>query len=316
MASSTQTVVTVTLNPAIDQTASIPNFTAGAVNRVESVRTEPGGKGVNVASFLADLGHASLATGLLGSDNAEPFQALFENKGITDRFVRVAGATRVNVKIVDAARDEVTDINFPGLDAGGKAYEELLAQLEALAREHCWFVCAGSVPGGLPSGVYRELLEHLRGADVRVVLDTSGAPLREAIAAAPFAIKPNIDELQELVGQTLDSEAAILRAARGLLAGSIGCVVVSMGERGAYFVEPQSCLHAQAGAPCVLSTVGAGDAMVAGWVAGHLRGLDPEGCARLATACSVGTLGQPGLRLPPQQDIEQIGKGVTVRTIA
>ncbi|MEJ2480113.1 MAG: 1-phosphofructokinase [Acidihalobacter sp.] len=316
MSDSAQTVVTVTLNPAIDQTASIPDFTAGAVNRVESVSTEPGGKGVNVASFLADLGHASLATGLLGSDNAEPFQNLFERKGITDRFVRVAGATRVNVKIVDPARDEVTDINFPGLDADEEVYQELLTRIEALSHEHRWFVCAGSVPRGLPAGVYRELLEQLRAAGARVVLDTSGAPLREAIAAVPFAVKPNIEELQELVGRTLDGEAAILGAARDLLTQGIGCVVVSMGERGAYFVEPGDCLHAQATAPRVLSTVGAGDAMVAGWVAGRLRGLDPQGCARLATACSVGTLGQTGLKLPPQQELERIGKGVAVRAVA
>ena len=315
MAVPAQTVVTVTLNPAIDQTASIPNFTAGAVNRVESVRTDAGGKGVNVASFLADLGHAALVTGLLGADNAEPFQALFESKGIVDRFVRVPGATRVNVKIVDA-RDEVTDINFPGLSADETAYGELLSRLEALAREHRWFVCAGSVPGGLSAGVYRELLKRLRGTDTRVVLDTSGEALREAVTARPFAIKPNIDELQELVGRSLNGEADVLGAARDLLARGIGCVVVSMGERGAYFVEPDSCLHAQATAPRVLSTVGAGDAMVAGWVAGRLRGLDPQGCARLATACSVGNLGQPGLQLPPQGEIEAIGAGVTVRTVA
>ncbi len=108
-------IATVSLNPAIDQTALVPNFTAGAVNRVLREQSDAGGKGVNVASFLAHFGLAVSVTGLLGDANSEPFVRLFREKGIVDRFVRVPGLTRVNVKIVDEAQDRVTDINFPGL---------------------------------------------------------------------------------------------------------------------------------------------------------------------------------------------------------
>jgi fructose-1-phosphate kinase PfkB-like protein len=108
-------IATVSLNPAIDQTALVPNFTAGSVNRVEREQSDAGGKGVNVASFLAHFGFPVVVTGLLGDANLEPFVRLFAEKGIIDSFVRVPGLTRVNVKIVDEVQDRVTDINFPGL---------------------------------------------------------------------------------------------------------------------------------------------------------------------------------------------------------
>ena len=110
-------VATVTVNPAIDQTVAIANFSTGDVNRVESERCDPGGKGVNVAAFLADLGFPTAVTGLLGRENASYFEQLFAHKGIVDRFVRVPGRTRVNVKITDRVRRRVTEINFPGLHA-------------------------------------------------------------------------------------------------------------------------------------------------------------------------------------------------------
>ena len=313
MTGRTVRVATVSLNPAIDQTASIPNFTAGAVNRVEHEQSDAGGKGVNVASFLAHTGHAVAVTGLLGRDNAVLFERLFAENGIVDRFVRLPGATRVNVKIVDAANDRVTDINFPGLRPAFADLAALNAAVDVLAESAQWFVLTGSVPADVPRDIYARLIARLKVRGRNVLLDTSGPPFAAAVDAAPDAVKPNIDELEELVGRKLADHDAIVEAARSLVARGIRTVAVSMGARGALFVEADAAVLAIPPNIAVKSTVGAGDAMVAGLIAGKLQGLDLGGCARLGTAYSLGALGQIGPRLPPPEILLAYAPDVRLR---
>jgi 1-phosphofructokinase len=308
-------IATLSLNPAIDQTARIPEFTAGRVNRVEWEQSDAGGKGVNVASFLADFGQRVAVTGLLGSANAEPFVELFNRKGIDDHFVRLPGRTRVNVKIVDRVLDQVTDINFPGLAPSPADLTRLHEAIEALCRDTDWFVLSGSIPAGVPSRVYADLVTQLKGQGKRVVLDTSGAPFAEAVGCGPDIIKPNIDELSELVGRPLKGETEVLEAARSLVAGGIGLVVVSMGADGALFVQADAAVLAIPPTITVKSTVGAGDAMVAGIIIGTLHGLDLAGRARLATAFSLGALGEVGPNLPSSEVVESCGARVQVRSL-
>lgn len=270
------TVVTVTLNPAIDQTLSIPGFAVGQVNRVAESRSDAGGKGVNVASFLADLGVEVIATGFLGSDNAAPFENLFLRKRIEDRFVRIAGSTRVGIKIVDG--HQTTDINFPGLSPNADDLAELNSRIAALAVPGRWFVLSGSVPPGVRSGIYASMIDSIHGKGGCVALDTSGPALREALASRPEVVKPNVDELSELVGHEPGDLPA---AARAL---GVQRVAVSMGEAGAVFVDGESALLARPPRVPVRSTVGAGDAMVAGLVYGMIRELPLEEAARFATA--------------------------------
>jgi 1-phosphofructokinase len=310
-------IVTVTLNASIDQTASVPNFTAGEVNRVAWEQSDAGGKGVNVASFLADFGHAIAVTGLLGADNLELFLRLFAEKRLADRFVRVPGYTRVNVKVVDELRNQVTDINFPGVAARPGDLEAVTAELDRLAEEGAdWFILSGSLPSGMPATAYRDLARRLKSRGCTVVLDTSGEGLTHAIETAPAIIKPNIDELTELVGHSLDGEASVVAAARRLGERGISLIAVSMGSRGAIFIDAHEAVHAAPPRVTVKSTVGAGDAMVAGIVHGTLQGLGLEERARLATAFSLGALGQLGPRLPPREVIEAFRERVTTRRIA
>jgi 1-phosphofructokinase len=281
-------IVTVTLNPAIDRTVTIPNFTAGAVNRVETVRSNPGGKGVNVASSLADAGHRVAVTGFLGRENTAAFEALFEQKKIADQFVHIAGQTRVGIKVVDPMLNQTTDINFPG-PAASPGDLEALAQKIAAIDADC-FVLAGSLPPGVTPTIYRDLITALRFRGKRVVLDASGEPLRLALAAKPHLFKPNIHELGELLGESLSGEQAVIAAARKLIASGIEQVVVSMGKDGACFVTANEALVARPPDVEVRSTVGAGDAMVAGIVSAQARGLSLTDTARLATAFSVHAL--------------------------
>lgn len=310
-------VVTVTLNPAIDQTLSIPGFTLGAVNRVASARADAGGKGVNVAAALADFGLRVAVTGFLGQDNDTLFRRLFAEKRIVDDFIRVPGATRTGIKIVDPVADETTDINFPGLIPTQAELDALSATLQRLAASCRWVALAGSVPAGASPTIYRDLMRLAkRQGTARAALDTSGTPLAKALPSGPDLIKPNIAELRELVGQPLKDMPAVLDAARSLAREfGIGTIVVSMGERGALCVEGDAAVLAVPLTVKVASTVGAGDAMVAGFVAGKVRGLELAGCARLATAFAAAAISRVGSGLPARAEIEALARTVRITSL-
>jgi 1-phosphofructokinase family hexose kinase len=308
-------VATVTLNAALDHSLECPGFRAGAVNRVTSHWVDPGGKGINVAAFLADWVRPVTAAGFLGRDNAQPFEALFRDKGIEDRCRRVAGETRVNLKVLNVAGGQVTDINLPGARVGEEDWEALKRDLEALAGSRRWFVLAGSLPAGLPEGAYAELVRQLRRAGCFVALDASGAPMKRGVAEGPDLIKPNLHELEELVGHKLPTRGDVLAAARGLVEGGIGRVVVSMGGDGALLVERGRALFATPPPTEVVSTVGAGDAMLAGVLASLARGGGLEECARRGTAFAVGTLTRHGPVLPPRAEVEALMERVKVEAV-
>ena len=281
-------VVTVTLNPAIDLTISIDDFRTGAVNRVAASHTQPGGKGVNAATALAAAGHHVAATGFLGRENTGDFETLFAEKGIEDCFVRIAGRTRTGIKIADPVRNETTDINFPGFSPTAPDLKKLFRRLDALDAK--WFMAGGSVPPGVDTAIYRELIGRLKARGCRVILDTSGEALRHGIEAGPDIIKPNIHELEELAGKPLRTQVSVEKAARALLAKGIKIVAVSMGGKGALFVSGKGAAFHPAAKIKIKSTVGAGDAMVAGILAAQLRNLPLTACARLATKYSTSLL--------------------------
>jgi 1-phosphofructokinase len=307
-------VVTVTVNPAIDQTITIPNFTAGAVNRVQSSQMDAGGKGINVASFLVDFGQPATVTGFLGADNDDIFRRLFERKGILDRCIRIPGQTRIGVKISDEALHQTTDINFPGEAPRSADIQQLFEILAELAAAHDWFILSGSIPRGVSPGIYEEMVRMLPGK--KVLLDTSGDGFRQALPAGPWLIKPNVDELSEYAGKPMDSPAAIIEQAHAMMKTChIHSVVISMGKEGAIFVEGEETVWAVPPAVDVKSTVGAGDAMVAGIVAGKIRGLDLAGCARLATAFSMTAISHIGSGLPSIEAVQSARERVTIRKL-
>lgn len=305
-------VATVTLNAALDHSLECPGFRAGAVNRVTSHWVDPGGKGINVAAFLADWVRPVTAAGFLGRDNIQPFEALFRAKGIEDRCRRVAGETRVNLKVLDPAGSQVTDINLPGVKVGDEDWAALKRDLESLAGTTRWFVLSGSLPSGLPESAYAELVRLLRRAGSFVALDASGPAMRLGVAEKPDLIKPNIHELEELLVRKLPTREDVLGAARGLIEQGLGRVIVSMGADGALLVERGRAVFARPPPVEVVSTVGAGDAMLSGVLASLVRGGDLEACARRGTAFAVGTLTRHGPVLPPREEVEALMARVTV----
>jgi 1-phosphofructokinase len=304
-------IAAIALNPAIDETVRIDGFQVNTVNRGRSMQFHAGGKGVNVASFLADSGYSVIVTGFLGEENAAIFEQFFARKRITDACVRLPGDTRISVKIVDELNHQTTDINMPGLAPSVEALARLHDTIEQIVADCDWFVLSGALPPGVPDTLYATIIERLRQRGKKVVLDTSGTALHHGVLAHPTIVKPNLAELQELAGFLLDDEEAIERAAHSLLDNmGIELVVVSMGERGALFVEQDTTLLAVPPSVSVKSTVGAGDAMVAGLIAAKIQGLNLTGCARLASAYALGRITQIGSQLPTpaaiQAYIEQV----------
>ncbi|MFT4014231.1 MAG: 1-phosphofructokinase [Paracoccus sp. (in: a-proteobacteria)] len=309
---------TVALNPAIDQTVTVPRLEPGEVVRASATRQDPGGKAVNVASCLADWGMRVVITGLLGRDNAASFEQLFAAKGIADRMIRVEGATRTNIKILEQG-GRTTDVNLPGFQAGAADTKAVFNQLDQVAAGDL-VVVSGSQPSGLPEDTTARLVADLAGRGARVVMDVSGDPLTRAIAAPraelPFAIKPNRHELEALLGRALDDPADLLAAAQNLVARGISLVVVSMGAEGALFVTADQSLVARPVALATGSSVGAGDAMVAGLTAALAEGLDLPGLARQATAFAGAKLRNPGPHLPPMAEVRALAAQVATTPAA
>ncbi|TLD71384.1 1-phosphofructokinase [Phragmitibacter flavus] len=302
--------VTITLNPAIDRTVLIPGFTAGATNRVESMHSHAGGKGINVASALSDLGHRVAVSGFLGHDNTAIFERLFIAKKLEDRFVRIPGSTRQCIKISHSEQSEITEVNFPGLTPSPNDIEFFQAMVGALDAQ--WFVLSGSIPEGVSADIYQHLIRTLRARNKKILLDTSGEPFALALEAVPHIIKPNLHELSTFVGKPLKTDAEILEATHPLLDLGIELIIVSLGAEGALFITKTQTLKATPPQVNVRSTVGAGDAMVAGIISAQLQNLDLETTARLATACSLDAIQQLGPGLNSRQSVDQYRDQVTI----
>lgn len=308
-------VLTVTLNPALDLTVRLPSLRLGEVNRSDSLQVHAAGKGLNVAQVLADLGHQLTVTGFLGEGNPQAFEQLFAARGFADEFVRVAGDTRSNLKLAEAD-GRVTDINGPGLAVSEAQRDELLARLERLVPDHDLVVVAGSLPRGIEVQWFVELLQRLKRLGARVALDTSGAALREGLAATPWLIKPNEEELGEARGVALDDSSAIAAEARRLQAEGIAHVAVSQGAHGVSWFSPNAALHANPPKVRVVSTVGAGDSLLAGMLHGLLEGWPAERTLTHATAIAAQAVGQVGFGITDTAQLAELEAAIRLQPLS
>lgn len=308
-------VLTVTLNPALDLTVQLSALRLGQVNRSESLQVHAAGKGLNVAQVLADLGHQLTVTGFLGETNPQAFEQLFAARGFTDEFVRVAGETRSNLKLAETD-GRVTDINGPGLAVSEAQYDELLARLQRLAPAHDLVVVAGSLPRGIDSQWFVQLLNSLKALGVRVALDTSGAALRDGLATRPWLIKPNEEELAEARGVDLTGSSALLAEARRLQGEGIEHVVVSQGADGVSWFSPGAALHANPPRVRVVSTVGAGDSLLAGMLHGLLVGWPAERTLAHATAIAAQAVGQVGFGITDTAELAELEAAVRLQSLS
>ena len=298
-------ILTITLNPALDLSVETPALNPGEVNRTGNTRLEPAGKGINVARVLARLGHSVTVTGLLGEANAAPFERLFEAEGLQDSFVRLPGQNRINIKIAEAG-GRVTDLNGPGFRVSQDALQRLEFRLAPLLPECDAVVIGGSLPEGFPPSGLAGLVQQASRAGKPVWLDTSGEGLKAGIEAGPFAAKPNTDELSGWAGMVLTDMAAVEAAIARVHAAGVSHVVVSMGADGVLWSSPAGTLRSQVPPVSVVSTVCAGDTLLAGMLHGVLAGQPDETVLTFATALSAECVQHVGVGNPEAPDFSSL----------
>ncbi len=267
-------IYTVTFNPAIDYILRTNALEAGEVNRAASEEMLFGGKGINVSVILARLGVPTVAMGFVAGFTGDALAQMVRAAGVDSDLIPLKeGRTRVNVKLWEAD-GRVTEINAGGPIIDSEALETLYRKLARLT-EGDTLVLAGSVPASLPADIYRQILERIHTHGVRTVVDAAGDLLAGVLAYRPFLIKPNRAELAELVGHALPDDAAVEEAARELQSRGARNVLVSLGGDGALLLDEEGIVHRAPSLckhPCY--TVGAGDSMVAGFLAGVDEGYD------------------------------------------
>lgn len=308
-------IYTVTLNPALDKTVEIPGMVLDTVNRVTSMRTDPGGKGINVSKVIAKLGGESCAVGILGGESGRTLLAALEREGLRTHFRFVEGQTRTNLKIIDRALHTNTDINEPGLTVSPADLDALLRDLLGMVREGDIVVLAGSLPQGAPQDTYRVWTAACREKGARVCLDADGVLLAEGLKAAPYLIKPNEDELSRLVGHRLTDTDELIAEGRRLLKGGVTRVVISLGERGALYLRGNEVLYAEGLSVPVGSTVGAGDSVVAALAYADSLGMSDEDAVRLSTATGAANVMCSGTQPAEREAVEKLLPQVKIRRI-
>ncbi|MBW3601311.1 MAG: 1-phosphofructokinase [Actinobacteria bacterium] len=308
-------IVTLTPNPSLDRTIEIASLRRGEVQRATAVHVDPGGKGVNLSRALAANDQPTRAVLPCGGAEGDQLRALLAEQGLELAAVDVDAAVRTNVTVVEPD-GTTTKLNAPGAPLTPAEAEALVARTVDTAAGARWVACSGSLPPGLSDAFYADLVTRLDGTGAAVAVDGSGAPLRATLDARPDLVKPNVEELAEACGQAVETIGDAVDAGADLRTRGVGAVLVSLGADGAVLVDAGGALYGWIPSTRVRSTVGAGDALLAGFLsvaeggreqerdregawAGRRRAL-AEGLAWAAAAVAL-----PGTRMPGPDDIDR-----------
>ncbi|MCM3081698.1 1-phosphofructokinase family hexose kinase [Brevibacillus invocatus] len=310
-------LVTVTLNAAVDKTYLLPRFQLGEVHRARTVQTQAGGKGINVARVAKRLGMEQvIATGFVAGANGRYIRHGCELEGIQPDFMETPGESRTCLAFVDEASGSVTEVLEQGAVVSEEAFEQLKPKLERLARSASCVVLSGSLPGGLPSDTYRTLIQLVRDAGSLPVLDTSGEGLRIGLEGRPYAIKPNREEAEVLLGYRLESDLEKRQAVIDLISMGAEHVLLSLGQEGAWFGSAKEIWSYEAvRLPQAIHTVGCGDSLLAGMVTGRLQGMAWNDAVRLGMACGASnacSIGAGQVELEVVERLRQQVKGTRI----
>ena len=300
-------IYTVTLNPALDKTVEIPSLAIDRVNRITHMRTDPGGKGINVSKVIDKLGGTSVALGILGGDTGRNIETALIKMGLNIDFCFVDGETRTNMKIIDPVTHTNTDINEPGVTVSKEILDTLLQTLVSKIKPGDIVVISGSMPKGSPEDTYYVWTKTCREHGAKVILDADGPLLAAGLKASPYLIKPNNHELSRLLGRPLRTTEELEREARSLMKKyGIAKVVVSMGGDGALYVTETESVYAKGLNVPVGSTVGAGDSVVAALAVAEEQGLSLEQTVRLSTATGAANVMCSGTQAAEYKVIESL----------
>ncbi len=308
-------VLVITLNPAIDQVIELERLVTGTMNRALSSRPMTGGKGINVARVLKGFGVEVTVAGFSAVSGEGILRRTLDAEGISSFFVTVPGELRVNLKIHDSSDGKTTEINQPGFSVDGQSVEKFMSGVESLLGGVSAMVLTGSLPGGAPSGIYRELAMSAGIRKVPAFLDADDENLKYGLEGHPFAVKPNRDELRRFSGVPLRDHADWVRAMHGFRQFGAESVAATMGSEGVIILDGDEAWHA-AGLPVVPAcATGAGDSALAAMIYGWMNGLPPARTVALMSAAGGMTAVKPGVAFCTLDEMLEAAERISVRRI-
>ncbi len=312
-------ILTVTLNAALDRTMTVPNFQVGFRHRATDTMVLPGGKGINVARSIKILGRPVIATGFVGGRKGDQILSDLNAEGVLCDFVRLEGESRTYTAVIDSATNVVTEINEHGLEVRPEDFDILLEKLDYLARAADVVVLAGSLPRALGDDSYARIIQHLRRHEVTIFFYTYGDPLRIGIKAGPDFSFPKLVDAERVIGHEFHDKDDELRAAAQMQEMGSGSVVITSrygcvarlkdGERSRAFL-------ARIPEVDVISPMGWGDALVAGYCVRLLEGDAPEGCLRFGLGCGAANLIRYGAAVFSAADASELAERVEIEEVS
>lgn len=303
-----QTIVTLTMNPALDKSTRTLTVTPEDKLRCETLQVEPGGGGVNVSRAIHNLGGESLMLYTAGGMSGQEFEILLQAQGLPNQRIPIAGNTRESFTVFEESSRHQYRFNMPGPTLAEAEWRQVLELLAALPQPD-YLVASGSLPPGVPDDFYALVAGQMAGTKTRVVIDTSGRALRTLVQhpAPVYLIKPNLAELAELAGEDLNDDEEIVNAAQRIVDESgIQQIVVSLGAGGVIVVDDQRAARQRTPTVPIRSKIGAGDSTVAGIVLGLARGLPGAEAIRFGVAAGAAAVMTPGSELCRRADAERL----------
>lgn len=301
-------ITAITFNPALDRTINVDNIIYGQVNRVGHFREDLGGKGINMGRILGGFGIETKHITVIGEENEGTVLDLFKKDKMQLEYVAVPGHTRTNMKIVEMDKNITTDINETGTAVSAKNIKELFRLIDQAAVDSDYLVMGGSLAKGMPVNMYGQVASKYKN-QCKVVIDADDDFLLEGLKGSPFLIKPNIHELENALDKELKTNEEVIDAAREIIKTyGVTYVLVSMGKEGCLLVTASEAIKGHAIETTVVSTVGAGDSMLAGFVFGLSKEMSLKQSLAFGAACSMLTIsveGYPRLELSKAMEISR-----------
>ena len=292
-------ITTVTINPSVDKTYIVKDFEPFELNRATRIIYNAGSKGINVSRVVTQLGRDTCVLGFVGGQNGEMLLSELKAEGINEELVRVDENSRLNIKIMDTNTRKVTEVNETGSPVSDAKLNEFMQKYESHMKKSSIVVISGSILPSMSKRIYFDLITIANKYEKPVFLDCGGTLLKEAIKASPYCIKPNVKELADMLGKKTLTEEEVLIQARGIIEkNGVKCVVVTLGGSGAIGVTKDEAYKITPPNVEVISTVGAGDAFLAGLCHGYMKGLDFSNQLILATSCANAKVAEEGNNVP------------------
>jgi 6-phosphofructokinase 2 len=308
-------ISTITLNPSLDQHLTVDGLVLDGPNRWSRLHRYAGGKGIDVSRAIHEMGGRTIAYGFIGGTIGRAVEILLDEEGVPFSFTPIKGETRTNFIITDTKTNHQTRIDAPGPHISGSEFERFRKKMQRIRPSPDLIVMGGSVPPGVPNNVYYTIITEAKSFGVRSILDADGQPLVEGVKAQPYLIKPNVREVEELLGRRLPDEAAIIKAARDIVEMGIEIAVISRGKEGIIAASKDTVIKAVPPEVKVKSTVGSGDCSIAG-LALKLANEEPLAKAcQLAVAMGTAAVLTPGTELARRTDVEALLPLIKVQNI-